>query len=212
MNKKSVIIIGAGGHGRVLLDALLEQGVGVLGFLDNDIALQCQNIYGIPILGTDEDIRHFNQKEIELVNGIGSIGVAKVRRSVFEKFKEQGYHFRQVIHPSAVVSPRAFLGEGVQVMAGAVVNIGCQIDDDAIINTGASVDHDCQIGKHVHIAPGATLSGGVSVGDETLVGTGSSVIQGISIGAGALVGAGSNVIRNVADGLKVFGNPARMLR
>ncbi len=208
MNKKGVIIIGAGGHGKVLLDTLLELGACVLGFLDNDVSLQSQNIYNVPILGTDEDICHFNRQEIELVNGIGSIGVATVRRRVFEKFKEQGYHFRQVIHPSAVVSSRVSLGEGVQVLAGTVINIGSRIEDDAIINTRASVDHDCHIGKHVHVAPGCILSGMVSIGDESHIGTGCSVIQGVFIGNRVLIGAGSNVIRNVKNDVVIFGNPA----
>lgn len=211
MDKKGVIIIGAGGHGKVLLDILLERGASVLGFLDNDFSLQSQSIYGIPVLGTDEEIRHFNQREIQLVNGIGSVGVATVRRRVFEKFKKQGYYFRQVIHPSAVISSRASLGEGVQVMAGAVINIGSRIGEDTIINTRASVDHDCMIGKHVHIAPGCTLSGGVAVGDETLVGTGSSIIQAISVGERCLVGAGSNVIRNLSCNCRGFGNPLRIV-
>ena len=170
------------------------------------------SLLGIPILGTDEDIRHYNRKEIELVNGIGSVGVATLRRSVYEKFKAQGFHFRQVIHPSAVISRRAVLEEGVQVMAGAVINIGSRIGEDTIINTRASVDHDCRIGRHVHIAPGVTLSGSVSVGDETLIGTGSSVIQGISIGESSLVGAGSNVINNIPDDCKVYGNPTKISR
>ena len=166
------------------------------------------SLLGIPILGTDKDIRHYNRKKIELVNGIGSVGVATLRRSVYEKFKAQGFHFRQVIHPSAVISRRAVLEEGVQVMAGAVINIGSRIGEDTIINTRSSVDHDCRIGKHVHIAPGVTLSGGVSVGDETLIGTGSSAIQGIRIGEGSLVGAGSVVIHDVSDHVVMYGVPA----
>ena len=206
-NEKPIIIIGAGGHAKVLLDMLLDIDAKVLGFLDNDASLQGTEIFRIPVLGPDEEITHYNPAEIELVNGIGSIGVAILRRKVFDKFKAQGYHFRQVIHPSAVISSRASLGEGVQVMAGAVVNIGTRIEEDAIINTKASVDHDCRIGRHVHIAPGCTLCGGVSVGDETMIGTGSSVIQGISIGQQCLVGAGSNVLSDVPDESKGFGNP-----
>ena len=209
MREKPVIIIGAGGHGKVLLDILLDTGIQVIGFLDNDAALRGKEIFGIPILGKDEEIVRYQSDEVKLVNGIGSVGVATLRRSVYEKFKAQGFHFRQVIHPSAVISQRAFLEEGVQVMAGAVINIGSRIEEDTIINTRASVDHDCRIGKHVHIAPGVTLSGGVSVGDETLIGTGSSVIQGVSIEERVLVGAGSNVIGNISDNYKGYGNPIR---
>ena len=210
MREKPVIIIGAGGHGKVLLDALLDMGIQVIGFLDNDAALQGKEIFGIPILGKDEEIVRYQSDEVKLVNGIGSVGVATLRRSVYEKFKAQGFYFRQVIHPFAVISQRAVLEEGVQVMAGAVINIGSRIGEDTIINTRASVDHDCRIGRHVHIAPGCTLSGGVSVGDETLIGTGSSVIQGISIGQRCLIGAGGNVLRDVPDNGKGYGWPFHM--
>ena len=208
MREKPVIIIGAGGHGKVLLDTLLDMGTQVIGFLDNDAALQGKEIFGIPILGKDEEIVRYQSDEVKLVNGIGSVGMATLRRNVYEKFKAKGSHFRQVIHPSAVISQRTVLEEGVQVMAGAVINIGSRIGEDTIINTRASVDHDCRIGKHAHIAPGVTLSGGVSVGDETLIGMGSSVIQGIGIGSRTVVGAGSLVIRNILDSVTVFGVPA----
>lgn len=210
MNEKSVIIIGAGGHAKVLLDILLDTDAKVLGFLDSDASLRGTEIFGIPVLGMDDEIARYSPLEVELVNGIGSVGVVTLRRKIFDKFKDMGFRFRQVIHPSAIISNRATLGEGVQIMAGAVINIGTCIGDDSIINTKASVDHDCNIGRHVHIAPGCTLCGGVSVGDGTMIGTGSSVIQGISIGKRCLVGAGSNVFHFVPDESKGYGNPMEL--
>ncbi len=214
MNNKAVIIIGAGGHAKVLLDILLGQNIPVLGFLERDTKSCEANhlLYDIPILGTDDDINRYNRTAIDLVNGIGSIGISTVRRKVYERFKKQGYQFRQVIHPSAVISSRTSLEEGVQVMAGAVINIDCQIKEDAIINTRASIDHDCIIGKHAHIAPGSVLSGAVSVGEATLVGVGSCVRQGITIGNQVLIGSGSNVISDIADNIMGYGNPMRQKR
>ena len=212
MRTKPVIIIGAGGHGRVLMDILLDIGIQVIGFLDNDATLQGKDFCGVPILGRDEEIVHYQNDKLDLVNGIGSTGVASLRRNIYEKFKAHGFHFRQVIHPSAVISRCAVLDEGVQVMAGAVINIGSRIGENTIINTRASVDHDCRIGKHVHIAPGVTLSGGVMVEAETLVGTGSCVIQGIRIGEGSLVGAGSAVIHDVSNHAMMSGTPAMLIR
>lgn len=211
MNEKPVIIIGAGGHAKVLLDILLDTNAKVLGFLDNDASLHGRKIFDIPVLGMDEDIARYSPAEVELVNGIGSVGVVTLRRKIFDKFKDMGFRFRQVIHPSAIISTRATFGDGVQVMAGAVINIGTHIGDDSIINTKASVDHDCHIGNHVHIAPGCTLCGGVSVGDETMIGTGSSVIQGISIGARCLVRAGSNVFHFVPNEHRGYGNPMKFV-
>ena len=120
---------------------------------------------------------------MELVNGLGSVGNTELRAGIYYKFKKLGYSFCQVIHPTAILAKDCILGEGVQVMAGVVVNTGTRIAADSIINTGAVVDHDCVIGSHVHIAPGATLSGGVHVGDGSHIGTGATVIQGVSIGS-----------------------------
>ncbi len=212
MKEKPVILLGAGGHAKVLLDILLEQNKEILGIVEKDGTDKLTDLYGIPVIGNDYDVFKYSPDEIFLVNGIGSVGVATLRRTVYERFKTQGYQFRQVIHPSAIISSRVMLGEGVQVMAGAVVNVGCRIAEDAIINTRASMDHDCYIGAHVHIAPGCVLSGGVSVGDESLVGVGSCVRQEIQIGNQVLIGAGSTVIRNIPDGSIIYGIAAGLIK
>lgn len=208
MKEKPVILLGAGGHAKVLLDILLEQNIEVLGIAEKDGADLPSDVYGVPVIGNDSDVQQYPPDKVELVNGIGSIGSTVLRQKVYERFKRQGYRFPQVIHPRAVVSRRAELGEGVQIMAGAVVNIGTRIQGNSIINTNASVDHDCDIGAHVHIAPGVTLSGGVTVGDGSHIGTGASVVQGIEIGTNVIVGAGAVVVNNIEAGRKVCGVPA----
>ena len=208
MKEKPVILLGAGGHAKVLLDILLEQNIEVLGIVEKDGADLPSDMYGIPVIGTDSDVQQYQPDKVGLVNGIGSIGPTALRQKVYEKFRRQGYCFPQVIHPGAVVSRRAELGEGVQIMAGAVVNIGTRVKENSIINTNASVDHDCLIGAHVHIAPGVTLSGGVTVGNGSHIGTGASVVQGIEIGANVIVGAGAVVVNTVAVGKTVCGVPA----
>ncbi len=208
MKEKPVILLGAGGHAKVLLDILLEQNIEVVGIVEKDGADLSLDLYGVPVIGSDSDVQQYPPDKVELVNGIGSIGATALRQKVYEKFKRQGYCFSQVIHPSAVVSRRAELGEGVQILAGAVVNIGVRIRDNSIINTNASVDHDCLIGAHVHIAPGVTLSGGVTVGDGSHIGTGASVVQGMEIGMNVIVGAGAAVIDNIEVGKTVYGIPA----
>ncbi len=208
MKEKPVILLGAGGHAKVLLDILLEQNIEVLGITEKDGADLSSDVYGVPVIGNDSDVQQYPPDKVELINGIGSIGSTALRLKVYEKFKRQGYRFPQVIHPGAVVSRRVELGEGVQIMAGAVVNIGTRIRENSIINTNAAVDHDCDIGAHVHIAPGATLSGGVTVGDGSHIGTGASVVQGIEIGANVIVGAGAVVVNNIVAGKTVCGIPA----
>lgn len=208
MKKKPVILLGAGGHAKVLLDILLEQNVEIIGIAEKDGTDTPAGLYGVPVVGSDSDVERYSPDTIELVNGIGSIGSTVLRHRIYEKFKQQGYCFRQVVHSMAIVSRRAELGEGVQVMAGAVINIGTRVGENSIINTRASVDHDCVIGAHVHIAPGVALSGGVSVGDGSHIGTGAAVVQGVEIGANAIVGAGAAVLNKVYDGRMVCGVPA----
>ncbi len=208
MKKKPVILLGAGGHAKVLLDILLEQNVEIIGIAEKDGTDKSAGVYGVPVIGSDSDVERYSPDTIELVNGIGSIGSTVLRHRIYEKFKQQGYRFRQVVHPTAIVSRRAELCEGVQVMAGAVINIGTRVGENSIINTRASVDHDCVIAAHVHIAPGVTLSGGVSVGDGSHIGTGAAVVQGVEIGANVIVGAGAIVLKNVYDGRTVCGVPA----
>ncbi len=208
MKGMPVILLGVGGHAKVLLDILLEQNIEVLGIAEKDGADLPTDLYGVPVIGNDSDVQQYPPDKVAIVNGIGSIGSTALRQKIYEKFKRKGYCFTQVIHPGAVVSRRAELGEGVQVMAGAVVNIGTRIQENSIINTNASVDHDCDIGAHVHIAPGVTLSGGVTVGDGSHIGTGASVIQGREISANVIVGAGAVVVNNIEAGRKVCGVPA----
>ncbi len=205
---KPVIIIGAGGHARVLADCLRLQRIPVLGALDKSVSSGSEDA-DLPILGDDSAIDAYPCVSVELVNGVGSVGDTSLRKKIFDRFKLQGYTFRPVIHPSAIIARDCVLEEGVQVMAGAVINTGAKIAVDSIINTGAIIDHECDIGRHVHIAPGATLSGGVCVADGVHIGTGATVIQGIHIGAGVLVGAGAVVIRNVKAGAIVAGVPAK---
>lgn len=206
---KPLVIIGAGDHACVLLDMLLEQGEKVLGLADKAVP-KGTVIYGVPVLGDDNEILKYSVEDIELVNGIGSVGSLDLRTKMFEFYKKNGYTFASVIHSSAIISKRAKLSEGIQVLAGAVINTEVKIADNTIINTKTSIDHGCNIGKHCHIAPGCTLSGCVTVGNRTHIGTGSSVIQGIKVGANVLVGAGSVVIRNIKDNSMVYGVPAKM--
>lgn len=206
---KPVIIIGAGGHAKVLYDCLRLLDVEVLGALDKCPSKE-DGAPSIPILGDDSTIHDYATDAVELVNGIGSVGDTSLRAAIYNKFQKLGYSFRTVVHPSAIVARDCNLSEGVQVMAGAVVNTGAKISMDAIINTGAIVDHDSFIGRHVHIAPGCTISGGVHVGDGAHLGAGSTVIQGVVIGSKALVGAGAVVLKDVLAETKVAGVPAKV--
>jgi sugar O-acyltransferase (sialic acid O-acetyltransferase NeuD family) len=204
-----LIVMGGGGHARVLIDALLLQSCDILGYTDPDEQLNNTPIQGINYIGDDQVILSYKPSEIRLVNGLGSIGSTKHRKKLFESFKQQGYTFANVLHPSAVISRDSILLEGVQIMAGAIVQAGSHIGANTIINTKASIDHDCQIGAHVHLAPGVTLSGNVKVEDGVHIGTGATVIQQIQIHSNSIIGAGALVLRNISANRTVYGVPAK---
>lgn len=205
--RKPVILIGGGGHAKVLLDALLAAGRTVIGFTDPNSEIP--SLLGVKRLGGDEALAQYPPDQVELVNGIGSIHRPTLRSEVFERLKGQGHRFSEVIHPTAWLGRDVTLGEGVQIMAGAVVQTGVRIAADALINTRAAVDHDGVIGSHTHIGPGTTLCGGVVIGDHSHIGAASCVIQFVQVGRNCLVGAGALVLKDVPEGATVFGVPAR---
>lgn len=204
-----VLIIGGGGHAKVLIEALKRCSTKILGIVEADVAKIGTAISGIRVIGDDKVVAGYNPDEVLLVNGIGSVNVPKTRVDVFEKFKAQGFSFTKVIHPSAEVAADVVLGEGVQIMAGVVIQPGSVIGANTIVNTGATVDHDCQIGDHVHLAPGVTLSGEVKIGKASHIGTGATVIQGMKIGNNCLIAAGSVVVDDIPGDTEVMGIPAK---
>jgi sugar O-acyltransferase (sialic acid O-acetyltransferase NeuD family) len=207
--KLPVIVIGGGGHSLVLIDILCLLSYEILGFTDPNEQLQSKRILGVQYLGNDDVIYKYAPTEIRLVNAIGSVASTKLRCEIFQNFQAKGYSFSTVVHPSAIVSKDSLLSEGVQIMAGAIIQPGCQLGLNTLINTKASVDHACSIGAHVHIAPGVTLSGGVYIEDNVHVGTGATVIQQIHIGNNSVVGAGAVVLKNVRAKSTVYGIPAK---
>lgn len=208
LDHRPCILIGAGGHAKVLVDCLLRQDVPILGFLECNAALHGTRVCGLPVLGGDAELARHAPGTVLLVNAVGSVSSLASRRSVFEALKQKGYEFLTIMHPSVVLGAGVRLAEGTQVMAGAIIQPDVTVGKNSIVNSGALIDHDTVIGSHVHVSPGCVLSGGIRVGDGTHVGAGATVIQGISIGALCLVAAGSVVIRDVPDGAEVMGVPA----
>jgi sugar O-acyltransferase (sialic acid O-acetyltransferase NeuD family) len=194
-----VLVLGGGGHARVLVEVLRASGRTIIGIADPALAPGSLGPGGLSVLGGKDVIDKFEPHDIAVVNGVGSTDSMAMRDETYRRISARGFGFIGVVHTSAIVSPSAQLGDGVQLMAGAIIQCNTVIGANSIINTGACVDHDCRIGESVHIAPGATLSGSVTVGDRTHIGTAAAVIQGISIGCDCLVAAGAVVYRNLSD-------------
>ena len=182
----------------MLVDMLRSQGVVPLALVAPAIGVSRAVLVDIP-LWHDETQILTHPDELVLVNGIGSLPGNPLRAELFARYRALGYRFASVVSTKAMVSDYAVLEEGVQVMAGAIIQTGNQIGANGIINTGAIVDHDCHLGGDNHIAPGAVLSGGVVTGERVHIGTGAVVIQGISIGSDAVVGAGATLTRPLGE-------------
>lgn len=198
-----LIILGAGGHARVVIDALQRLETNVVGICDPTLPAGSPGPLGVLGLGGDEVLERYDPGRVQLVNGIGSAGEPSRRIAIFRHLTAKGWRFASVIHPSAVIGGDCRIGSGSHVMAGAILQAGTRIGENVIINTSASVDHDCLISDHVHIAPGATLCGGVTVGMGTHVGSGAVIIQGAAIGENALIGAGTVIKGTIGSNARV---------
>jgi sugar O-acyltransferase (sialic acid O-acetyltransferase NeuD family) len=197
------VVVGAGGHAKVVVSTIEACGDQVLHVLDDDESRRGSRILGHEVKGPIA--ADLVPADAVVVLAVGS---NKGRAALAQRL---AVTFGRVIHPSAVIHPSVIVGEGTVVFAGAVIQPDTRIGRHCIINTSASIDHDGEIGSFVHLAPGAHLAGQVTVGDGTLIGVGSSVIPQMVIGAWSIVGAGSAVIGEVADGVTVGGSPARVL-
>lgn len=204
-----VLLLGGGGHGAVVLDTLLGMAIAVHGVLDPARAAGSA-VLGVPVLGGDEWLAAENPAGILLANGVGAQPRSRTRQGIFEKWKGAGFRFVTVVHRSSVIGREAALGEGAQVMAGAVLQCRTVVGDNATVNTRASLDHDVRVGAHAFIGPGAVLCGEVDVARSAFIGANATILPGIRVGEGAVVGAGAVVTRDVPDGRYAVGNPARL--
>jgi sugar O-acyltransferase (sialic acid O-acetyltransferase NeuD family) len=201
-----IIVFGAGGHAKVLLEAIRLVSPGAeLAIVDDSGSASSAALLGLPLSG-DREWLAGNWPEAAVALGIGN---NEARAAIADWLRAQGRSLATVIHPSATVSPSASIGSGAFLAAGAVVNAEAGIGEGVILNTLASVDHDCDIASFAHIAPGSRLCGAVRIGARSLIGAASVVIPGVTVGADAIVGAGSAVLKDVPAGFRVAGSPAR---
>ncbi len=194
----AVVIYGAGGHGKALIDLVRSMGTyQIVGILD-DSAEDDTAIMGVPVLGGGQVLKDLHKKGVRLaINAVGGIGNVSVRVKVFQRIMEAGFSCPAVLHPTAFIEASVELSAGVQVFPHAYVGSEVAVGYGSIVNTGAIISHDCSLGNYVNISPGAILAGEVDVGDGALVGMGVTVNLGAKIGAGARVGNGATVKSDV---------------
>lgn len=200
---KSVILIGGGGHAKVVIDCIRSAGGHVMGILDDGIAVGT-DILAVPVLGKVSDYSKYPEHAYVI-----AIGNNTIRRCIAETLR---VNWCTVIHPSAVISPYSKLGKGTVVMPKAVVNAGAEIGEHCIINTGAVVEHDNLIGDYVHISPAAILGGTVSVGERTHIGIGASIKNNISICSCCTIGAGAVVVKDITTPGTYVGVPVGRIK
>jgi len=207
-----VLIIGAGGHGQTVADALLKiaRGGGAMrpiGFLDDTPELQGWRYQDLAVLGRLSEVRQIAHDAL-----IAAIGDNRARRTICLRLQTAGFRFAAVVHPAAAVALDAEIGPGSYVSALALVGTTTQIGTNTIVNGAGCIGHHCVIGDHVHMAPGVNTAASVRVGEGTMIGAGTNIVAGCTIGAWSVVGAGSVVTRDIPDGVIAYGSPARVIR
>jgi len=196
----AIMIYGAGGHGKSLLELIGALGTfNVVGFIDDGVP-KGETVMGIPVLGDKRDLQDFYAKGIRLaVNAVGGIGHLRIREAVYRRLIDVGFNSPSVVHPTAYLEASACLSQGVQVFPFAYVGSEVEVGFGSIVNTGAIISHECILGDMVNISPGAILAGGVTVGDGVLIGMGVTVNLQVKIGAGARVGNGATIKSDVPE-------------
>lgn len=195
-----LIIIGAGGHGKVIADAALKNGYTNICYIDDHAT---GDVMGFPIIGTSADIERLNDGGTDFIIGIGNNAV---RKAIAEKYN---VNWVSIVHPSAQIAFNAEIGKGTVVMANAVVNVCATVGEHCIINTGAIVEHDNVIENYAHISPNVALGGTVRIGTLTHVGIGATVKNNTEICSECTIGAGAVVVKNIKEPGTYVGVPIR---
>jgi len=203
-----IVVVGGGGHAKVLISVLKKAGYKILGYTDRQDRL---SILATPYLGEDRLLPELLARHAgcSAIVGVGKIDASPARLQLQEMIERLGFRLPAVCSPHCVVNEAVSLGAGTAVFDGAVVNSGTKIGRACIINTNSTVEHDCRIGDNVHMAPGVTISGAVTVGDNCMIGAGATVIHSVTICEACVIGAGATVVTDISKSGIYAGTPAR---
>ena len=205
MLDNSAILIGYSGHGFVIVEAAIENGIYILGYSDKQESTL--NPFKLKYLGFEKEENFIGwKKNNSFILGIGD---NRLRQNIAKQIEDKNQEIKTVIHSSASISSSSIVGSGTFINRNVSINALAVIGKNVILNTGCIIEHECFLEDAVHIAPGAVLAGNVFIGERSFVGANSVIKQGIVIGKDVIIGAGSVIIKDVLDGKKIVGNPSR---
>ena len=211
---KSVVIIGAGGFGREVLEIFKDRNKisktwNILGFIDEDKQLHRKILNGYPVLGGFDWLREHRGDNLGCVCAIGT---CETRKQVIEKLRETGISYYNAIHPSVIMSEFVEMGVGVIICAGSILTVNIKIGDHVHIDTNCTVAHDAIIGNYCRLNPGVKINGNNHLGEGVYVGTGATFIQEVSVGDWSMIGAGAVVSKDIPEKVVAVGIPARVVK
>ena len=204
MSSETILVVGASGHGRVVVDALFQCGVPPEQIIVSDDSAA---LLGTEFLGLRVNVPAFHRAACKLRFHV-AVGNSIARKRLFDELQNAGYEPFTVVHPKAIISKFSSIGDGAFLAAGGLIAPGAKVGKGTIINHAAIIDHDCVVGDFSHIAPNATLGGGARIGDHVSIGAGATILPQIHVGNSAVIGAGAVVLRDVAPGVICAGVPA----
>ncbi len=201
LNKNTIIIVGGGGHTKICIDILRQTKAYENLRLVSSILQKGSQTLGVPVIGNDNDLEQLYKDGILFAAiGFGALEKIILRQKMYDKLKRIGFVMPNLIHPSAMIEPSATLGDGNQIMAGAIVGSDVKIGNNCIINSGSIVSHDSALKDNVHITPGAILAGTVKVGSNTIVGMSATIYYRVNIGSNVIINNGINIFKDIPDG------------
>jgi acetyltransferase EpsM len=202
-----IILIGYSGHGKVVADVALDNGLFIIGYAEQKIIKN--NPFNIKYLGNEnEDTFVGWQLDANFLIGIGD---NNVREKIFQTLNYKGRKVTTLKSSSSIISKYSTIGNGTFVSNNVTINASAEIGMNVILNTGCIIEHECNIGNSAHIAPGAVLAGNVTIGERSFIGANAVLKQGVVIGKDVIVGAGAVVLSDISDNMKIVGNPGRFI-
>lgn len=204
---KEIMILGAGGHAKVVIDILSAQNKKIKGLLDDDESLLGDKVMGEEIINTIGDLNEYSEQEYQTIISIGS---PSLRSDIYREVKAMEYEFSRAIHPGASISEFSSIEEGAVVNTGVSIHPDVEIKHNVILGMNATVSHDTVVEPHCHISPGVSITGNSYIGEGADLGTGCVILPGCSVGDNAVIGAGAVVTEDIPLNSTAVGVPAEV--